>query len=139
MFAGKQSKQEKGSFGEEIASKYLKNRGYRVLDRNMRFKFGEIDILCEKDGYLVFVEVKYSSVKNIPPEDNFTQAKKNRFLKTCNFIFRSMRENFSLYPKGWRADLVAIDASNDGSGGTLTKIDKNCVINLYENVLGGSE
>lgn len=50
---------EIGRIGEEIATKYLKRHGYKVLERNFRSRrWGEIDIVATKDGVLVFVEVK---------------------------------------------------------------------------------
>ena len=47
-----------GRTGEEIAAAYLQQAGYRVLARNYRQKCGEIDIIAEDNGTLVFVEVK---------------------------------------------------------------------------------
>lgn len=47
-----------GELGEEIACKFLKNKGYKILDRNFRKKFGEIDIIAEKNRIINFVEVK---------------------------------------------------------------------------------
>ena len=47
-----------GQWGEEIAAKYLIDRGYNILHRNYRNAIGEIDIIAKKDGVLVFVEVK---------------------------------------------------------------------------------
>lgn len=44
--------------GEEFAVKYLIDRGYAILERNFRTKFGEIDVIAEKSGSVVFVEVK---------------------------------------------------------------------------------
>ncbi len=50
---------EIGRIGENIATKYLKRHGYKILDRNFRSKrWGEIDIVTSKDDVLVFVEVK---------------------------------------------------------------------------------
>lgn len=47
-----------GNLGEDAAVCYLKRRRYKILDRNFRSRYGEIDIICEKSGTLVFVEVK---------------------------------------------------------------------------------
>ena len=48
-----------GKFGEDAAAEYLSQRGYIILDRNLRFKVGELDIVAlDKDGCTVFVEVK---------------------------------------------------------------------------------
>lgn len=48
----------RGGWGEEQAARYLEARGYAVLARNYRTRFGELDIIAEKDGFLAFVEVK---------------------------------------------------------------------------------
>ena len=48
----------RGKEYEEIASRYLKRKGYKVIERNYRTRFGEIDIVARKGRVLVFVEVK---------------------------------------------------------------------------------
>ncbi len=48
----------KGSVGESIAARYLAGRGYEVIALNYRTQAGEIDIIAQGDGMLVFVEVK---------------------------------------------------------------------------------
>lgn len=50
--------QEIGTLGEDIAVKYLKNKGYSVIERNYWKKWGEIDVIAENNGILHFVEVK---------------------------------------------------------------------------------
>lgn len=47
-----------GKKGEDIAVEYLKKKGYKILERNFRKGYGEIDIICTKSNVLVFVEVK---------------------------------------------------------------------------------
>lgn len=47
-----------GKQGEEIAARFLQEKGYRILIRNYRWKNGEIDIICLDGGTHVFVEVK---------------------------------------------------------------------------------
>ncbi len=49
---------ETGRLCESKAVRFLEERGYRVLERNYRCLFGEIDIIAEEGGYIVFVEVK---------------------------------------------------------------------------------
>jgi putative endonuclease len=47
-----------GKRGEELAATYLAEAGYRIIERNYRCPFGEIDIIAEEGETLVFVEVK---------------------------------------------------------------------------------
>ncbi len=47
-----------GRHGEEIACRHLRRNGYRIITRNFRTRLGEIDIIAEEQGTLVFVEVK---------------------------------------------------------------------------------
>jgi len=51
-------KQFIGKYGEDIAAKYLQDRGYQILDRNWRCGLGEIDLIAKDKNRLVFVEVK---------------------------------------------------------------------------------
>ena len=52
------SRQELGILGEKLAVEELTRRGYAILERRYRTRYGEIDIVAEDQGTLVFVEVK---------------------------------------------------------------------------------
>ena len=52
---------EIGKYGEDVAERYLKQKGYKIIDRNFSCKQGELDIIAENREYLVFVEVKTRS------------------------------------------------------------------------------
>ncbi len=52
---------EKGKKGEVLAEKFLKKRGYRILEKNYRTHFGEVDIIARDGKTLVFIEVKARS------------------------------------------------------------------------------
>ena len=54
-------KQVLGRLGEDIAADYLEKNGYRIVRRNQRFGKNELDIVCEDDNYIIFVEVKTRS------------------------------------------------------------------------------
>lgn len=47
-----------GQQGEALAEAYLKRKHYRILGKNYHCRFGEIDLICQKDDIIVFVEVK---------------------------------------------------------------------------------
>jgi putative endonuclease len=51
-------RRELGQLGETLAANYLTGRGWRIVDRNVRYREGEIDIVAARDGILAFVEVK---------------------------------------------------------------------------------
>ena len=46
---------QNGSLGEQYAAQALQKKGYRIAEMNFRCRYGEIDIIAEKDGYIVFV------------------------------------------------------------------------------------
>ena len=50
-----------GARGEELAAGYLQKQGYRILVRNFRCRYGEIDVIAEEGKNLVFIEVKSRS------------------------------------------------------------------------------
>lgn len=65
-----------GKRGEELAVKYLEQKGFTILHRNWRFGRYEIDIIALKDGILHFVEVKLRSYQGFgAPEENVTKQK----------------------------------------------------------------
>jgi putative endonuclease len=51
-------KKELGKKGEELALRFLKKRGYRIIEKNYVCKMGEMDIIAKEKDTLVFVEVK---------------------------------------------------------------------------------
>ncbi len=54
----KKNNKQLGAWGEEIAAKYLKNKGFDILDRNYLKKWGEIDIVARESNKVRFIEVK---------------------------------------------------------------------------------
>ena len=55
-------RRELGAWGEERAAKYLRSKGYTILERNFRCRAGEIDIIALRGGVIAFVEVKQRRV-----------------------------------------------------------------------------
>jgi putative endonuclease len=54
-----------GQAGEETAERYLKQRGYEIIERNYRSQQGEIDLIAREGDFLVFVEVKSYSFRSV--------------------------------------------------------------------------
>ena len=53
-----------------MAAKWLKDRGYKIIDKNNSTKFGELDIIASKNDILIFVEVKFKQTENFgTPEE----------------------------------------------------------------------
>ena len=78
-----------GGFGEEVAAKYLKSRGYSIMERNFRTPFGEIDIIAERDGCVVFLEVKTRISDHFgPPLEAITWAKKRKIIQNCQYYLK---------------------------------------------------
>lgn len=95
-----------GKLGEQIAMQILRRKGYKILQRNFRSKFGEIDIVAEDRGVLVFVEVKTRwSRKFGYPEEAVTSWKLRSIIKTGDY-YKLTHPNT---PGLIRIDVVAID------------------------------
>lgn len=105
-----------GKIGENLAREYLVNKGYRILERNYRTKWDEIDIICKaKDETLVFIEVKTlrDNPSELIPEDNLTSEKFRKISRACR-VFSIERSGLVKEDKGWRIDLVTISIGSDG-------------------------
>ncbi|MGP1569527.1 MAG: YraN family protein, partial [Eubacteriales bacterium] len=75
-----------GKKGEEIACKYLESKNYRVLERNYRLSFGEIDLIATHGKTVVFVEVKTRMNMNYGlPGESITANKIHSIEKVANF------------------------------------------------------
>jgi putative endonuclease len=102
----KTKNKQTGNLGEDAASDFLKNKGYKILARNLFFAFGEIDILAEKDRSIVIVEVK--TVRGCGfglAQDLVRFAKQNKL----RLLARAVEQQ---YPnRTVRIDVIAIDFS----------------------------
>jgi putative endonuclease len=77
-------KKEIGKFGEDLAVKHLKNKGYEICKRNHRFGKAEVDIIAQKDELLLFVEVKLRSSDDFgDPEEFVSKAQANLILNAA--------------------------------------------------------
>lgn len=77
-----------GKYGEDIAFKFLKYKNYKILKRNYRNRFGEIDFICTKNDILSFIEVKTRYFNNFgtPCESVNLRKKKNIIFMSKFFL-----------------------------------------------------
>ncbi len=76
----------KGEAGECLASAFLSRNGFKILDRNFRSVFGELDIVASKNSYLYFIEVKTRwNLKYGFPEESVNIVKLKRIKKTIEY------------------------------------------------------
>ncbi|MGN1085289.1 MAG: YraN family protein [Lachnospiraceae bacterium] len=80
------NKRRIGSKTEEKVQEYLQKNGYDIVCRNFFSRYGELDIVAKKDGYLVFVEVKYRSGDRYgAPEEAVGFRKQKRIIETARY------------------------------------------------------
>lgn len=96
-----------GNAGQAFAETFLKQIGYKFIERNWRCRLGEIDIIYKQREDIVFVEVKALIKQNsvFQPEDhlNFTKQRKLIQLARAYINYKRVREI------GYQIDLVALD------------------------------
>ncbi|MEK7104909.1 MAG: YraN family protein [Patescibacteria group bacterium] len=114
--------QKIGELGENIAVRFLVKHGFSILDRNYTKKWGEIDIIAQKDNKLYFIEVKSVSRETlntfIPksyndsddryehrPEDNMHPWKLKRLSRTIQTYLLSKNVPDE---KEWQVDLLVV-------------------------------
>lgn len=79
-----------GAAGERFAQALLYAQGYDILERNFRCRFGEIDLICQKDGTICMVEVKTRrDVFMGRPAEAVTVTKENTMRKVANYYLMS--------------------------------------------------
>ena len=109
-----------GAAGEAAAARHIARCGYRIVDANVRCRFGEIDIVAIDAGVIVFVEVKGNRGRSHgAPEEMVTPAKQRRLTRLAAWY---------LQRRGWldrpaRFDVVAVDW--DAAGERSVRLYRN--------------
>lgn len=78
--------------GRGTGRKYLSERGCRIMEREWRCRFGEIDLIAEKDGVLLFVEVKLRTNLQYGAPREYVTVKKQEKLRAAALLYLSERE-----------------------------------------------
>ena len=89
-------KKEAGRLGEELSALMLEERGYEILERNYRCRFGEIDIIALRRDILTFVEVKTRSGENYgTAAEAVTWSKQQKIRQTALQYLNEYRKPFA--------------------------------------------
>ena len=109
-----------GEMGEDVACRYLRGRGYEILDRNYKkksqgsFYFAEIDIIAEKQGVISFVEVKTAkkyggdgkgNFDDVGPEQKIDYKKQRKIAKLAEVW---LNKNKILLDSKWQIDAISV-------------------------------
>ncbi len=117
----KQFNLKTGKIGEELAKDYLKKKGYKILEENYKTKYGEIDLVCQKDKQLIFIEVRTKKGESFgSPEDSLDKRKIRRvWLNSQNYI------NYKKWQGGCRIDAICLVLDHNN------KLER---LNHYQNI-----
>ena len=98
---------EFGALAEKYASEFLQSRNYTILALNYSKPWGEIDVVAEKEGVLVFVEVKANSkeLAGFEPELRVNKAKLNRLVRAARTYLADKRCGPD---QEWQIDIISI-------------------------------
>lgn len=98
-----------GQAAEKKAAEFLESQGYRILERNFRSKFGEIDLVALDGETLVFVEVKARATRLFGLPEEAVNPMKIRHITLAGEYYASLHPEL---PPLQRIDVVSIEGSN---------------------------
>ncbi len=99
------SRKELGNAGEDAACALLRKAGYRILERNWRNKWGEIDAVAWEAGDLVFVEIRSRSSEELGTGAESVNARKQKQIARAAKIYMQ-HKNIDVYQQPCRFDVV---------------------------------
>lgn len=118
-------RKELGFLAENIAARYLQERGYQIISRNYRRPWGEIDLIARRDGAIFFVEVKANqqqfTAADFAPEARADAVKMNKVRRTAA-LYMGQTEDPQL---AWQIDVIAV---------TFDRANKKAKIKHFPNV-----
>jgi len=106
----KGARKKLGQRGEELAAAHLEELGCVVRERNWRCPAGEMDIVAEDGGCLVFVEVRTRRGREYgSPEESVTPAKQAKLVEVAQTYLQEHS-----WDGDWRIDVVAVEMTSRG-------------------------
>lgn len=109
--------QQFGADSESMAVTFLKENGYKIIERNYRTKIGEIDIIAKDGDTIVFIEVKARKSRAYNPKEAVTSSKKRKISMVALYYLKSTRQ----INKRARFDVVAIDSEKKSGAVEIIK------------------
>ena len=106
-----------GALGEDAAAEFLEASDYEILKRNFRMKFGEIDIIAEKDGCIVFVEVKTRKSTAFGEPAEYVDVRKQQRIRRAATCYTDVVNNEV------RFDVIEVLYKGDENHITVTNIN----------------
>jgi putative endonuclease len=94
-----------GNWGEQRAAEYLEKLGYTILDRNFRYGHGEIDLIADDKGTLVFVEVKTQKSEAMGEAFTWVTRKKQRQIGRIALAYLTQNQ---IVDRDCRFDVIAV-------------------------------
>lgn len=99
------ARRRRGLIGEAAAATYLEQKGYRIIDRNYRCPLGELDIIANDGGEIVFIEVRTrSSTIFGTPQESVIGRKQLRLRRLAAYYLNTQ----GLAGRACRFDVVAV-------------------------------
>lgn len=100
-----------GAAGEALAAGWLERGGLRIVARNYRCLGGEVDLVADDRGEVVFIEVRTRRVGGlVGPEESVTRRKQQRLIRAAEHYLQAAGAG----ERPWRIDLVAIEVELTG-------------------------
>ena len=110
------TRQQLGSRGEELAAEYLMSCGYLIVEHRFRIREGEIDLVCRKEGHLIFVEVKARTSGEFGNLDETISQKKLRRMTRVAHAYLTLYNRSNVPQRfGFRLDVVGLRLSPNGA------------------------
>lgn len=98
-----------GRHGENLACRFLKSNGYKIIEKNFRTRFGEIDIVAEEKGVVCFVEVKARTETSYGlPEEFVDKRKQVKIVKTAQAYIKQK----NIKSRDMRFDIVSVSLAS---------------------------
>ena len=98
-----------GSKGEDLAAEFLRKKGYKIISRNYKTPIGEVDIIAEDKGTIVFVEVKTRSNNSFGyPFEAVGSRKQHKLKNLALFYMKQRKKDLAV-----RFDVLSIHISED--------------------------